>query len=145
MKNTPIRSFLAAAIASLVPFSVCHAQTKSSASETSAPAPAADVQHVSPAEAKDLLASAKPVVLDLRTPAEFTSGHIAGAVNIDFRARDFEQNIAALDKSQPYLVHCASGGRSEKALALFQRHRFASVYHLDGGIIAWKEAGLPVK
>jgi phage shock protein E len=69
---------------------------------------------------------------------------IAGAKNIDFLAPDFEQRIDTLDKSKSYLVHCASGGRSTHSLALFKKHSFQSVYHLDGGIKAWQKAGLPV-
>jgi rhodanese-related sulfurtransferase len=42
-------------------------------------------------------------------------------------------------------VHCASGGRSTHSLALFKKHQFQSIYHLDGGIKAWQKAGLPVE
>jgi phage shock protein E len=103
------------------------------------------VEHVNSAEAAKLIADQKPVVLDLRTPAEFAAGHIAGAKNIDFRAPDFEQQIAQLDKSTPYLLHCASGNRSSKALPLFEKHGFRELHHLDGGFIAWEKAGLPVQ
>src|SRR5882762_4954648 len=55
------------------------------------------------------------VILDVRTPSEFARGHIPGAVNIDWNAKNFTENVAALDKSHTYLVHCASGVRSAKA------------------------------
>ena len=149
MKSTPrsgifgrhirrgLSSCFAAAIALSVSLGICRAQgtVKTSAA----------IQHVSPAEAKTLLAEKKPVVLDLRTPAEFAAGHIAGAVNIDFRAPDFAQQIAALDRAPRYVVHCGSGNRSGQALPLFQKLHFEAIYHLDGGITAWKEAGLPVE
>jgi rhodanese-related sulfurtransferase len=103
------------------------------------------VQHVDAQQAQKLVADKKVVVLDIRTPQEFNQGRIAGAKNIDFLGPDFEQRIDALDKSKSYLVHCASGGRSTHSLALFKKHSFQSVYHLDGGIKAWQKAGLPVE
>src|SRR5690242_13639253 len=111
----------------------------------SAGEPALAVQHVDAKQAQKLVAEKKVVVLDIRTPGEFNKGRIAGAKNIDFLAPDFEQRIEALDKSKSYLVHCASGGRSTHSLALFKKHDFQSIYHLDGGIKAWQKAGLPVE
>jgi rhodanese-related sulfurtransferase len=103
------------------------------------------VQHVDASQAQKLIADKKVVVLDIRTPGEFNKGRIGGAKNIDFLAPDFEQRIDELDKTKTYLVHCASGGRSTRSLALFKKHEFQSVYHLDGGIKAWEKAGLPVE
>jgi rhodanese-related sulfurtransferase len=107
--------------------------------------PATTIQHVDPKQAQKLIEDKKVVVLDIRTPGEFSTGRIAGAKNIDFQAADFEQRIEGLDKSKSYLVHCASGGRSSHSLLLFKKHQFQSVYHLDGGIKAWQKAGLPVE
>jgi phage shock protein E len=110
-----------------------------------APSQSSDsVHHVDAREAQKLMTDKGVVVLDIRTPQEFNQGRIAGAKNIDFLAPDFEQRIDTLDKSKSYLVHCASGGRSTHSLALFKKHSFQSVYHLDGGIKAWQKAGLPV-
>jgi rhodanese-related sulfurtransferase len=103
------------------------------------------IQHVDAKQAQKLVDEKKVVVLDIRTPGEFSTGRIAGAKNIDFQAPDFEQRIEGLDKSKSYLVHCASGGRSSHSLLLFKKHQFQSVYHLDGGIKAWQKAGLPVE
>lgn len=100
------------------------------------------VKNVDPAAAAKLLASEKkPVVLDLRTPEEYSEGHIAGAKNIDFLASSFSEEAAKLDRKQPYLIHCKSGGRSSKSLAVFKKLGFEQIIHLDGGILAWKEAG----
>lgn len=103
------------------------------------------VKHVDAKQAKQLINEKKVTVLDLRTPAEFKSGRIAGATNIDFLAPDFEQRIKGLDKTKAYLVHCAAGGRSTHSLATFKRQQFQSIYHLDGGIKAWEKAGLPLE
>jgi phage shock protein E len=103
------------------------------------------IQHVDAKQAEKLVADKKVVVLDIRTPGEFSTGRIVGAKNIDFQAPDFEQRLEGLDKTKSYLVHCASGGRSSHSLILFKKHQFQSVYHLDGGIKAWTKAGLPVE
>jgi len=84
------------------------------------------------------------VILDVRTAQEFAAGHIAGAVNLDVTAADFEQKAAALDKSKTYLVHCASGVRSERACKKMMQLDFPHLYNLPGGFKAWTAAGEPV-
>jgi phage shock protein E len=109
-----------------------------------------EVKHLdAPAAQKALTAAvAKPettiTILDVRTPEEFQAGHVAGAVNVDFNGKDFAAELAKLPKEKPYLVHCRSGGRSGKSLEVFQKLGFKSVLHLDGGILAWEAAKLPV-
>lgn len=106
---------------------------------------AARVANGTPDDAEKLLASnPKVTVLDVRTPAEFASGHIKGAKNISSADPDFAAKVAALDKSQPVILHCAAGGRSAKVLPKVEAQNFPSVLHLDGGFNAWKEAGKPV-
>lgn len=124
------------------------------ASLAPAPADAADtapppvapstVRHVDAGQARKLLAGQPVVVLDIRTPDEFESGHLSGATNINYMARDFESLVAKLDRSQTYLVHCATGRRSSRSLATFEKLKFQNVYHLEGGIVAWEKQGLPV-
>lgn len=104
-----------------------------------------NVTHINAQQAQKLIANKKVVVLDIRTPEEFAAGHIAGATNINFRAADFEKAIAALDKNQTYVLHCASGNRSTQSLPTFSKLEFKSVCHLDGGIKAWQKAKLPVE
>jgi phage shock protein E len=117
----------------------------SAADVSSGTAGESSVKHVSASEAQKLLVDKKVVVLDIRTPDEFKSGHIAGATNIDFLATGFEHRLEALDKSKTYLIHCASGGRSTQALPVLKKLQFQTIYHLDGGIKSWKKSGLPVK
>ncbi len=108
-------------------------------------ASAADSQNVTPDQAEKLLKEKKDiVVLDVRTPEEFKEGHIAGAKNVDFQSDDFKKQVAALDKSKTYLLHCAAGGRSTRALKVLDEDKFSHIYHLNGGFNAWKEAGKPV-
>jgi rhodanese-related sulfurtransferase len=79
------------------------------------------------------------VILDVRTPEEFASGHIQGAVNIDFKAGDFKEQLDELDLDCVYLVYGKSGGRSAKALELMQELGFSEVYHMVGGITEWNK------
>lgn len=87
----------------------------------------------------------KVVVLDVRTPEEFKAGHIAGAKNIDFNGDNFERQIAALDKSKTYIVHCAAGGRSSQACKIIEQVKLPSVYHMNEGFKTWEKAGKPVE
>lgn len=84
------------------------------------------------------------VVLDVRTPEEFAEGHLEGAVLVDFYATDFAEQLAALDTDVPYLVYCRSGNRSGQALGVMEQLGFTSAVDVDGGIVAWTGAGLPV-
>jgi rhodanese-related sulfurtransferase len=102
---------------------------------------AAEVKHVTSAEAKVLLAeNGDIVILDVRTPEEFADGHLPNAVNVDFRANDFAQRIAELDREKTYLVHCQSGGRSGKSLDAFGALLFKNIVHLDDGYGGWVKA-----
>ena len=81
------------------------------------------------------------VVLDVRTPEEFATGHLPAAVNIDIQATDFADRLAALDKEATYAVYCRSGNRSGVAVDRMLDTGFTDVKHLDGGIVAWQSEG----
>jgi thioredoxin len=84
------------------------------------------------------------LVLDVRTPGEFAKGHLENAVNIDISSPDFDSRVAQLDKNQPVLVYCLSGGRSSTAGSKMRRSGFKQVQEMQGGTLAWKQAGLPL-
>jgi rhodanese-related sulfurtransferase len=84
-------------------------------------------------------------LVDVRTPDEFRSGHLAGAMNINFHDTDFAQQMARLDKEKPLMVYCAVGGRSGKAAAQLTQMGFKNVTDLQGGFNAWKAQGKPVE
>ena len=79
------------------------------------------------------------MVLDIRTPEEFNSGHIPTSINIDYKAENFELEIKKLDRSKTYLMHCRSGRRSTAALDTFRKHRFDHIIHIDDGILGWNK------
>ncbi|WP_339713514.1 rhodanese-like domain-containing protein [uncultured Sneathiella sp.] len=100
---------------------------------------------ITPLETEALLKQQPDVVvLDIRTPEEFNAGHIAGAVNIDYFAADFADRIAGLDPAKTYVLHCKSGGRSDRSLPLMRANNITNVHHLEAGFDGWKAAGLPI-
>ncbi|MFA5403710.1 MAG: alpha/beta fold hydrolase [Ignavibacteria bacterium] len=79
------------------------------------------------------------VILDVRTPEEYSAGHITNAVNLDFKSSDFSEKLDELNKNKIYIVYCKGGGRSAKALEIMQKKGFTNVYNVLGGIKKWKE------
>ena len=80
-------------------------------------------------------------VIDVRTPAEFASGHLQGAVNIDIESADFATRIAALDEDGTYAVYCRSGRRSSIAADALLGAGFAHVQDLAGGLADLQAGG----
>jgi rhodanese-related sulfurtransferase len=83
------------------------------------------------------------VLLDVRTPNEYREEHLQGAVSIDFLSGSFRQDLERLERGKTYLVYCRTGNRSGKAVSTMKELRFPNVLHMSGGILKWKEAGLP--
>lgn len=82
-------------------------------------------------------------ILDVRTPQEYAEGHIGGAININVQSADFQQMAEKrLSKDSTILVYCRSGRRSMNAAEILTRLGY-KVINLKGGIIEWKQAGLP--
>lgn len=77
------------------------------------------------------------VILDVRTPEEFAEGHIENAVNIDFYADTFPDELDVLDRDKTYLIYCQSGGRSGSATRMMKELGFKDVYNMEGGINIW--------
>ena len=98
---------------------------------------------VSPTEASKLIESGDVEVVDVRTPEEYAAGHVEGATPIDFYAPDFADRVAELDHGKEYVVYCRTGHRSAQAAALMADQGLA-VDDVDGGIVAWQAAGLPL-
>lgn len=84
------------------------------------------------------------IVLDVRTPEEFADGHLEGAVMIDFYSPDFADQLGELDPTKSYVLYCRSGNRSGQTTEIMSDLGFTDVADVDGGILAWTAAGLPV-
>ncbi len=104
-----------------------------------------------PAEAPSISASelnesresgSGPVVIDVRTPEEYASGHMPGAINIPFD--QVASRISEVDAPNGVALYCMIGPRARKGEAALLASGYGEVFHLEGGLAAWKEAGLPV-
>lgn len=93
------------------------------------------------AEAVELLKDKEVKVLDVRTPKEIAGGAIESAKFLNYRDKDFKEQLAELPKEETYLVYCHGGGRSGKTMSVMKNLGFTSVYNLKGGITAWNKAG----
>jgi len=107
-----------------------------------------NITALSPTEASKLIEKHKGdsefVILDIRTPGEYQSGHLQNSIMIDFYSKSFVDEIGRLDKAKSYLVYCRSGNRSAHSMDLFKKLQFKKIYHLSSGINGWNSAGLPI-
>lgn len=94
---------------------------------------------------EEMIRQPNTVILDVRTPEEYAAGHLKDAKLINVRAPDFAMQIAKLDKSKTYLVHCRSGVRSVTACNALGELGIPNLYNMLGGINAWTAAGKPVE
>jgi rhodanese-related sulfurtransferase len=85
------------------------------------------------------------IVIDVRTPGEFSGGHLEGAENIDYYHPDFRSRIERKDRSSRYLVYCKRGIRGHKTMEMMRECGFADVTNIGGGFDNWNSQGLPVK
>jgi rhodanese-related sulfurtransferase len=90
-----------------------------------------------------MLNRGKTTVLDVRSADEFATGHLRDAKNIPLA--DLPNRIGELEKSKnrTVVVVCQSGVRADKAVRQLAAAGFEDVYSLEGGVTAWKAAGLP--
>ena len=137
-----MRAAMAAALmAATVLLGGCSGATVSATSGPTAAAVPATGSSLSPT---DFAAAAKrpdTILLDVRTPSEFASGHITGAVNLDVQSTDFAQGAASLDPARNYAIYCHSGNRSKAAMAAMSQAGFTHLFDLAGGITAWQSSG----
>ncbi len=84
------------------------------------------------------------VILDVRTPGEWDSGHLPGSINRSTGLTDFTAQLNALPKHKIFLMHCQSGGRSASAFAKMKELGFTEVYEMTGGLNSWNASKLPV-
>ena len=111
------------------------------------------IREVSATELQAMQASDR-VLIDVREPAEYATGHLPGAINLPRGVLEFQihahpamacttsEALAATDR--PLVLYCLSGGRAALAADSLQQLGFSQVSSLAGGIAAWREAGLPV-
>ncbi len=103
------------------------------------------VTTISPKQLAELCRSDSPVVIDVRTPVEFEASHCPYARNVpldQLDARSLAAERAGSDR--PVYFICRSGSRGKMACDKLESAGFANVVNVEGGTLAWEEAGLPV-
>ena len=83
------------------------------------------------------------LILDVRTPGEFSAGHIEGAINIDANGTEIYSNIDKLDKNKTYIVYCRTKNRSGVVVNYMQNNGFKDVYKMVDGFSGWTINNLP--
>lgn len=83
-------------------------------------------------------------VLDVRAPEERMRGFIEGSENLNFYDLDFRNKLEKFDRTKTYIVHCAGGVRSAKAVKIMKELGFGSAYNLIGGFGEWVKKGMKV-
>ena len=101
------------------------------------------IKSIDPISLKKRLDDGSAVLIDIREPHEHAREHIEGARLVplsQFNAEDFG-NV----RDKTAVFHCHSGGRTSANARLLMSTDFRDTYHLGGGIVAWKAAGLPTR
>lgn len=82
-------------------------------------------------------------VLDVRSPEEYASGHVPGAVNIPYD--QVASRIAEVPKDKDVVLYCRSGRRAGIAAEVLADQGYERLQHLEGDIVAWTDKGRPVE
>ena len=86
-----------------------------------------------------------PVILDVRTRAEFARGHVPGAVNVPFTSLLFGSPALSFTPDEPIVVYCGHGPRAWLAAAGLRRRGFSAIRFLAGHMRGWLRAGRPTR
>lgn len=107
--------------------------------------PFGSVPEISPADLEVKRSSFKPPsIIDVRTPSEWESSHIEGSINIPITSLKGEIKNLNIPLNCPVVTICLSAHRSIPAVRLFSLAGFSDVRQLQGGMMSWWKAGLPV-
>ncbi len=106
----------------------------------------AQLNNLHPKQFLELLQNlSNPIVIDVRTAQEFSTGHIANALNIDYLADDFWEQIEKLSTENDFLIYCRTGRRSIRTCTLMRNGGFDNkrIFNLEGGYERWMVDGFP--
>lgn len=134
--------FLIIITASLSFAAACNNKTSEIKEEQNSPSQTTPVKRLNSQQFKALLEQySSTQLIDVRTEAEFKSGHLENAQNIDYYNSEFKALLDHLKKDEPVFVYCAVGGRSAEAAKILQQQGFTEVIELEGGINDWTRNG----
>ena len=102
-----------------------------------------DVAQLDPAGLAGAARDHRAQIIDVRSPEEWSRGHLPGAKHIPLAA--LPDRLGELDQSVPIVLHCKGGGRSSIAASFIQSQGISNVSNLAGGYEAWVKQGLPIE
>ncbi len=103
----------------------------------------AEAPSIEPLALHALLASENgPQVIDVRSSEEYAAGHIPGALHIPFD--EIAERIVEIDTPNGVALYCMVGPRARKGEVALRAGGYTNVLHIQGGLSAWQESGLPV-
>lgn len=102
-------------------------------------------KELTPTEAKNFIETSQPLILDVRSPHEYYSGHIAGATLIPLQ--QLSQRLSEIQqyKDKEILIYCRSGNRSTVASEILIENGFKKLYNLQTGILGWQKDGFKME
>ncbi len=100
---------------------------------------------LSASDAVMLMNREKAVVIDVSSADEFAAGHVAGARHVPLDELEAKLPGAVKNKATPLILVCASGSRSNRAVAVAKKLGYEQAHSLTGGMGAWRTANLPVE
>lgn len=110
------------------------------------------IENLTPQQVAEELSKGNVLLVDIRDAEELKqNGKIANSLHASRGMLEFYADAATpyhkpeFDKSKRIILHCASGGRSALAAVTLKEMGYEQVAHMDGGLKAWKEAGLPTE
>lgn len=101
-------------------------------------------KRLSAPEAVRMINDREPLVVDLRSAADFKKGHLINALNLPAQKIGERSSELGKDKSRPIILYCALGGSSREAAMTLRKQGFAEVYPLRGGMNGWLQNNLPI-
>lgn len=102
-------------------------------------------RNINPKDAYEWLKNGEAILIDVREPEEFSAEHIAYAASLPLARVETLLRLMDIPGGRKVLFHCRKGGRGTKACEMLNTSGFSGeVFNIDGGLNAWKEAGLPV-
>ena len=87
----------------------------------------------------------RAVLIDVRSPEEFATGHATGAKNLPLDQLEGKLPGAVKNKTVPVLIMCASGTRAQRAVAAAKKLGYEQAQAVAGGLKSWKDANLPIE
>lgn len=100
---------------------------------------------LSPAGAVQLMNREKAVVVDVSGAEEFAAGHVVGSKNIPLAELEERLPATVKNKALPLVLVCATGNRSNSAVAIAKKLGYENAQAMAGGLKAWRDASMPVE